>query len=145
MPIKSDGRKDSVLSSSPLTDDAIIEEMKEADERCVVLAKEIEQLKLEIAKLTVVTMPRKIHLSIFSRPNFYVFLVSIVSLISSAEKGLNGGGHTSDSIEAGQGYEQASGIRADNAKVATIVGLDRFLESHLLQNIRYATVSPYET
>lgn len=53
MPIKSDGRKDSVLSSSPLTDDAIIEEMKEADERCVVLAKEIEQLKLEIAKLTV--------------------------------------------------------------------------------------------
>lgn len=52
--MKSGGRQESVLSSSPLTDSAVLEEMKKADERCNALAKEIIQLKQEIAKLTTV-------------------------------------------------------------------------------------------
>ncbi|KOX69378.1 Outer dense fiber protein 2 [Melipona quadrifasciata] len=51
-PIKPGGRNESILSSSPLTDSAVMMEMKKADDRCVVLAKEIEQLKQEIATLT---------------------------------------------------------------------------------------------
>ncbi|XP_054010205.1 uncharacterized protein LOC128893345 [Hylaeus anthracinus] len=53
VPIKPGGRVESVLSSSPLTDSAVQEELKKADERCAVLAKEIETLKLEISQLTV--------------------------------------------------------------------------------------------
>ncbi|XP_026669479.1 uncharacterized protein LOC108625182 isoform X3 [Ceratina calcarata] len=52
VPIKPGGRNESILSSSPLTDSSVMLEMKTADERCVVLSKEIEQLKQEIAALT---------------------------------------------------------------------------------------------
>lgn len=52
VPIKQGGKQESVLSSSPLTDSAVMVEMKKADERCVVLSKEIEQLKQEIAALS---------------------------------------------------------------------------------------------
>ncbi|XP_043521421.1 uveal autoantigen with coiled-coil domains and ankyrin repeats protein [Frieseomelitta varia] len=52
-PIKPGGRNESILSSSPLTDSAVMMEMKRADDRCLVLAKEIEQLKQEIATLTI--------------------------------------------------------------------------------------------
>ncbi|CAD1477879.1 unnamed protein product, partial [Heterotrigona itama] len=52
-PIKPGGRNESILSSSPLTDSAVMMEMKKADDRCIVLAKEIEQLKQEIATLTI--------------------------------------------------------------------------------------------
>ncbi|CAK9797487.1 Outer dense fiber protein 2 [Anthophora quadrimaculata] len=52
VPIKPGGRQESILSSSPLTDSAVKMEMKKADERCVVLSKEIEQLKNEIAELS---------------------------------------------------------------------------------------------
>ncbi|KZC08392.1 Outer dense fiber protein 2, partial [Dufourea novaeangliae] len=50
--MKPGGRNESLLSSSPLTDAAVIEEMKKADERCAVIMKEIEELKLEIVVLT---------------------------------------------------------------------------------------------
>ncbi|XP_076385939.1 uncharacterized protein LOC100881157 [Megachile rotundata] len=52
VPVKPGGRNESILSSSPLTDSAVKMEMKNADERCAVLAKEIEQLKREIAELS---------------------------------------------------------------------------------------------
>ncbi|KOC63411.1 Outer dense fiber protein 2 [Habropoda laboriosa] len=52
VPIKPGGRQESILSSSPLTDSAVMMEMKKADERCVMLSKEIEQLKKEIAELS---------------------------------------------------------------------------------------------
>ncbi|XP_031846794.1 uncharacterized protein LOC116433151 [Nomia melanderi] len=51
-PMKPGGRRDSVLSSSLLTDPAALEEMKKADERCAAIMKEIEELKLEIVTLT---------------------------------------------------------------------------------------------
>lgn len=60
MPIKPGGRNESILSSSPLTDSAVMMEMKRADDRCLVLAKEIEQLKQEIATLTIVIILGKI-------------------------------------------------------------------------------------
>ncbi|XP_034172409.1 uncharacterized protein LOC117600724 isoform X2 [Osmia lignaria lignaria] len=50
--IKPGGRQESMLSSSPFTDSTVKLEMKNADERCAVLAKDIEQLKLEIAELS---------------------------------------------------------------------------------------------
>ncbi|XP_033340204.2 uncharacterized protein LOC117228521 [Megalopta genalis] len=50
-PMKPGGRQESILSSSPLTDPALLEEMKNADERCTVIMKEIEDLKLEILDL----------------------------------------------------------------------------------------------
>ncbi|OAD52684.1 Outer dense fiber protein 2 [Eufriesea mexicana] len=53
VPIKPDGRQESILSSSPLTDSAVMMEMKKADQRCVQLSKEIEQLKQEIAMLSI--------------------------------------------------------------------------------------------
>ncbi|XP_076622533.1 uncharacterized protein LOC143342482 [Colletes latitarsis] len=53
VPIKPGGRVESILSSSPITDPVVLEEIKKADEHCARLAKEIEQLKLEIAELTV--------------------------------------------------------------------------------------------
>ncbi|XP_076749184.1 uncharacterized protein LOC143422421 [Xylocopa sonorina] len=52
VPIKPGGRQESLLSSSPLTDSAVMLEIKNADDRCVVLAREIDQLKQEIATLT---------------------------------------------------------------------------------------------
>ncbi|KAG7189734.1 hypothetical protein KM043_017401 [Ampulex compressa] len=52
VPIKPGGRRESVLSSSPLADTAVMNEMKAADERCIVIAKEIDQLKQEISDLT---------------------------------------------------------------------------------------------
>ncbi|XP_076675923.1 uncharacterized protein LOC143373032 [Andrena cerasifolii] len=55
VPMKSGGRQESLLSSAPITDSAALEEMKQADERCNALAKEIIQLKQEIAKLTTKT------------------------------------------------------------------------------------------
>lgn len=54
MPMKPGGRQESILSSSPLTDSAVMNEMKKADQRCVQLSKEIEQLKQEIAVLSTV-------------------------------------------------------------------------------------------
>lgn len=59
--MKSGGRQESVLSSFPLTDTAVREEMIKADERCKTLAKEIEDLKVEILALTDVTF-RKLEL-----------------------------------------------------------------------------------
>ena len=59
-PIKPGGRQESILSSSPFTDSTVKLEMKNADERCAVLAKDIEQLKLEIAELSKVMLLRDI-------------------------------------------------------------------------------------
>ncbi|XP_076286270.1 uncharacterized protein LOC143211965 isoform X2 [Lasioglossum baleicum] len=50
-PMKPGGRQESVLSSSPLTDPELLEEMKNADERCTAIMKEIEELKREILDL----------------------------------------------------------------------------------------------
>ncbi|XP_024936584.1 uncharacterized protein LOC107263492 isoform X1 [Cephus cinctus] len=52
IPVKSGGRQDSIMSAIPLTDTAVMEEMKEADERCTVIAAEIEELKKELNELT---------------------------------------------------------------------------------------------
>ncbi|XP_066592654.1 myosin-11-like [Prorops nasuta] len=46
------GFENGIISASPLTDTAVIKEMKAADDRCTIIAKEIAQLKRELAELT---------------------------------------------------------------------------------------------
>ncbi|XP_046465329.1 myosin heavy chain, fast skeletal muscle [Neodiprion pinetum] len=52
VPIKPGGHRESTMSSLPLTDTAVMKEMKEADKRCTAIAAEIEQLKKELTELT---------------------------------------------------------------------------------------------
>lgn len=52
VPIKPGGHRESAMSSLPLTDTAVMKEMKEADQRCTAIAAEIEQLKKELTELT---------------------------------------------------------------------------------------------
>ncbi|XP_020708167.2 myosin heavy chain, non-muscle [Athalia rosae] len=52
VPLKSGGHRESIMSSIPLTDTAVMTEMKEADKRCTTIAAEIEQLKRELTELT---------------------------------------------------------------------------------------------
>lgn len=52
------------MSSIPLTDTAVMTEMKEADKRCTAIAGEIEQLKKELTELTNVIKARIIISSV---------------------------------------------------------------------------------
>ncbi|XP_023289776.1 uncharacterized protein LOC105703467 [Orussus abietinus] len=52
VPVGPERHRESNMSALPLTDSAVMKEMKEADERCAVIAKEIEDLKKELTDLT---------------------------------------------------------------------------------------------
>ncbi|XP_046833716.1 uncharacterized protein LOC124430761 [Vespa crabro] len=52
VPVKVGRRRESMLSSSPLTEESVMEELKIADERCNIVAGEIKKLKEEMIELT---------------------------------------------------------------------------------------------
>ncbi|KAL2729579.1 hypothetical protein V1478_005869 [Vespula squamosa] len=52
VPVEVGRRRESMLSSSPLTEESVMEELKTADERCNIVAGEIKKLKEEMVELT---------------------------------------------------------------------------------------------
>ncbi|KAF7387225.1 hypothetical protein HZH68_012902 [Vespula germanica] len=52
VPVEVGRRRESMLSSSPLTEESVMDELKTADERCNIVAGEIKKLKEEMVELT---------------------------------------------------------------------------------------------